>query len=268
MLRKARKHKSGVYETILERWNEDGKYRTSLSDIGWTEEEIIQYDAIELEDHSYVATWQEKSRNGKSWNISLNAKGMQGPLNQRRDLKEEKQKCKRLLDEHTAITGDGNKPISPAQQVRQRLDQQFEGFEEYDYRLELRTGWRFYPSSRTTHSSSSGNKAAPGSQIEAGIRGKHHPGLNSNFFFVQRCHIACRKFNPLAIDGVCRQTDLPRTTFSHAQLLHRLFSVVVRVYSPTLTSMHLHGSSHEAHCLRVAQKHSHLILVAQSRTPC
>ena len=26
-----------------------------------------------------------------------------------------------------------------------------------------------------------GNKAATGSQIEAGIRGKHHPGLNSNF---------------------------------------------------------------------------------------
>ena len=40
------------------------------------------------------------------------------------------------------------------------------------------------------------------SQIEAGIRGKHHPGLNSNFsFFVQRCHFACRKFNLLAIDG-------------------------------------------------------------------
>ena len=28
-------------------------------------------------------------------------------------------------------------------------------FQEYDYRLEPRTGWRFHPSSRTTHSSSS-----------------------------------------------------------------------------------------------------------------
>ena len=63
----------------------------------------------------------------------------------------------------------------------------------------------------------------------------------------------------------CRQTHLPRTTCSHAQLLHRL---VVRVYSHTLTSMHLHGSSHEAHCLRFAKKHSHLILVAQCRTRC
>ena len=41
------------------------------------------------------------------------------------------------------ITGDGNKPIPLAQQVRQRLDQQFEGLEEYGYRLEPRTGWRF-----------------------------------------------------------------------------------------------------------------------------
>ena len=47
-----------------------------------------------------------------------------------------------------------------------------------------------------------------------------------------------------------------------------LFLLVVRVYSRTLTSMHLHGSSHEAHCLRFTQKHSHLILVAQCRTPC
>ena len=40
----------------------------------------------------------------------------------------------------------------------------------------------------------------------------------------------------------CRQTHLPRTTLSHAQSLHRLVLLVVRVYSHTLTSMHLHGS--------------------------
>ena len=70
-------------------------------------------------------------------------------LNLRSDFTEAKQKCKRQRDEHTAINGHGNKPIPPGQQVRQRLDQQFEGFEEYDYRLEARTGWRYYPSSRT-----------------------------------------------------------------------------------------------------------------------
>ena len=56
MLRKARKHKSGGYTTILERWHDDDEYRKSVSDIGCTEEQIIQHDAIALEDPSYVAT--------------------------------------------------------------------------------------------------------------------------------------------------------------------------------------------------------------------
>ena len=39
MLREARKHKSGGYKNILERWHNDEKYRKSLSDGGWTEEQ-------------------------------------------------------------------------------------------------------------------------------------------------------------------------------------------------------------------------------------
>ena len=74
LLRKARRHKSGGYKIILERWHDDDKYRKSLSDVGWTEEQIIHYDdAIELEDHSHVAIKQERSRKRKSLNISLNA---------------------------------------------------------------------------------------------------------------------------------------------------------------------------------------------------
>ena len=132
--------------------------------VGWGTDHSTWW--IALEDHSYVATWQERSRNGKSWNISLNAAGIQGPLNQRSDFIEAIQKCKRLCAEHTAITGDGDKPIPLQQQVRQRLDQQFDGLEEYDYRLEPRAGWRFSPSSRTTHSlrHQIGNKAATGSK--------------------------------------------------------------------------------------------------------
>ena len=150
MLKKARKR---GYKNILDRWNND-KYSISLSDIGWTEEQIIQYDEIALEDHSNVATKQEGSRKEKSLKLSLNAEGIQGPLKQRCDFKEAKQTCKRLYHEYTAITGSGNKPILPERQVRQRRDQQCEGLEEYNYRLEASTGWRYYPSS-TTHSSSS-----------------------------------------------------------------------------------------------------------------
>ena len=80
LLKKARKHKSGGYKNILDRWHNDDKYRKSLSDIGWTEERINQYDEIALEDHSYIATRQEGSRNEKSWKLALNAEGKQGPI--------------------------------------------------------------------------------------------------------------------------------------------------------------------------------------------
>ena len=72
MLRKARKHKNG-YKNILYRWNKDDKYHKSLPDIGRTEEQIIQCDEIALEDHSNVATQQERNRNETSWKLSLNA---------------------------------------------------------------------------------------------------------------------------------------------------------------------------------------------------
>ena len=63
MLRKAHSNKNGNCETILERWYKDDQYRKSLSCVGWTEEQK-QYDAIALEDHSYVSTTEEvESRN-------------------------------------------------------------------------------------------------------------------------------------------------------------------------------------------------------------
>ena len=50
----------GGYKPFLERWHKDYKYRSSLSLIGWTEEQIIEHDRIALEDHSYVATKPER----------------------------------------------------------------------------------------------------------------------------------------------------------------------------------------------------------------
>ena len=65
-LQKARQPKHGGYKTILERWHKDDKYRKSLSEIVWTEEQIIQYDELALGDHSYIATREERTRNEKS----------------------------------------------------------------------------------------------------------------------------------------------------------------------------------------------------------
>ena len=66
MLQKARQPTHGGYKTILDRWHKDDDNRKSLSDIGWTEGHIIQYDKIALEDHFYIATPKERARNEKN----------------------------------------------------------------------------------------------------------------------------------------------------------------------------------------------------------
>ena len=80
MLQNARQPKHGGYKTILEGWHKDDQYRKSLSDIGWTEEQIIQYDEPALEDHSCIATREERTRSEKSWVLSLNIEDVQGQL--------------------------------------------------------------------------------------------------------------------------------------------------------------------------------------------
>ena len=61
MLQNARQPKHGDYKTILERCHKDDNYRKSLSDIGWTEEQIIQYDELALEDHSWYCNTRGKN---------------------------------------------------------------------------------------------------------------------------------------------------------------------------------------------------------------
>ena len=99
MLQNARQPKHGGYKTLLEIWHKDDKYRKSLSDIGWTEEQIIQYDELALDDHSYIATREERTRNEKNWVLSLAKEGFQGLLNQRSDF---------VHDEHVKETSEEN----------------------------------------------------------------------------------------------------------------------------------------------------------------
>ena len=128
MLQKARQTKNGGHNTISK--NE------------WTEEQIIQFDELALEDHSYFATREERDRNEKSWVLKLNEEGDQGPMNQRFDFVEAKREMKRLHDEHVKETSEGNTPIHLVQRSRQRRHQQFEGLGESNYQVDAQTGWR------------------------------------------------------------------------------------------------------------------------------
>ena len=102
---------------FLERWHKYDKYRKSLSDIGLTEEQILQYDELAFEDDSYVLTKEQRIRNRKGW------------ANQRPDFVEAKRELKTLHDEHVKETSEGNTPTHPKQRSRQRRNQQFEGLE-------------------------------------------------------------------------------------------------------------------------------------------
>ena len=162
VLQKARQPKHGGYRTILERWHKDDKYRKSLSVVGWIEEQIIQYDELALEDHSYFATREERTRNENSRVLKLNKEGVQGQMNQGPDFVEAKREMKRLHDEHVKETSEGNTPIHLGQRPKQLRNQQFEGPEVYDCQIDAQTGWRTYPSQsqgnlsrNPTHSSSS-----------------------------------------------------------------------------------------------------------------
>ena len=86
MLQKARQPKHGGHKSILERWHKDAQYRKSLSEIEWTEEQIVEYDKIALKDHSYVAQRSERIQNSKHWALRLNQDGVQQPPSQRPDF--------------------------------------------------------------------------------------------------------------------------------------------------------------------------------------
>ena len=102
MLKKAQKKQCSA---ILDRWYKDYLYRGSLSKVGWNEENIMEYDNIALEDHSYTATREERRRNENSWKLSLNAEGANGPMDQRDVFEDAKEICERPYHEHTAISG-------------------------------------------------------------------------------------------------------------------------------------------------------------------
>ena len=48
--------------------------------------QIKQFDGLALEDHSYVATPEERSRYKNSWKVSQNREGIQGQIKQRPDI--------------------------------------------------------------------------------------------------------------------------------------------------------------------------------------
>ena len=68
MLYKAGQKKHGKHPSILAWWNNDCKYRDSLSRIGWSEQDIMLFDRVVLE---IIHTSQQKLREFETWNIGF-----------------------------------------------------------------------------------------------------------------------------------------------------------------------------------------------------
>ena len=130
MLHKAGQEKHGEHSSIFARWLSDYKNRKSLSDIGWTVQDIMLFDRVALDNHSFVATRAESIRNSEHWILKLNQDGAHQPLNQRPDFAQPKREGKILHDEYMARTQQEYRIIPRSQQARQRQEQTSEGIEE------------------------------------------------------------------------------------------------------------------------------------------
>ena len=103
-----------------------------------------------------------------------------------------------------------------------------------------------------------GNQAATGSQLGAGIRGKHHPGLNSDFFF--NCsEMSFRMLDISSLGNRRRRVDSTSTAhliFSCTVLAQTCFFLLSEC-TVHIDPMHLHGSSHTKHSVCVSHQKTH-----------
>ena len=152
----ARKAKKKKCKSILDRLLKSPRYRKSQTDIGWDEEVCARYDATAAEDHFYIATQAERSRNENSCKLVLNTSGKNGPVDQRDDYQEAERTNQRLYEEH----GKGNTRLHTMDQIRQRRSQQPTGTKEGSERIHPKTGWRRHDHPSTSSSSSSWQAAS------------------------------------------------------------------------------------------------------------
>ena len=96
MLHKAGQKNHGEHSSILARWHSNCKNRNALTRIGLTEQDIMLFDKIVLENHSYVATKAERIRKSEHWILKLNQDGAQQPSNQQPDFAQAKKRMQEI----------------------------------------------------------------------------------------------------------------------------------------------------------------------------
>ena len=108
----------------------------------------------------------ERLQNAKYWILRLNADGPEKHLRQRPKFVDASKRCLKMQDAHLAETQQSLIPIRPQHQQRQRLNQQFEGGENFDFFVDRKTGCRYCrePPGNPLAASSSSTSQWPTSQ--------------------------------------------------------------------------------------------------------
>ena len=142
--------------------------------IGWTEDVCKRLDAFAQEDHSYVASRQERERNEHGRKISLikTAKELVGPLRSRADILAALRKFREVKQEAAEAGRRFYLTIRPDLQIRQCRGQQFQQHKDpttdhkksdlatcsaeqsVAWSADPNTGWIWLPSSASWSSSS------------------------------------------------------------------------------------------------------------------
>ena len=114
----------------------------------WDEELCTRLDRVAREDHSYIATWDERRGYEKNWKLGLSTQGPVGPMKSASDFSEAVQKICEIRREA------GQKidvAILPCLQVRQRSEQSFHKSDTWT--VDPRTGWIWWSSPESSASS-------------------------------------------------------------------------------------------------------------------
>ena len=130
-----------------------------------------------------------KNSNEKKW---LNNEGVQGTTESTSWFRWSKTRIKKTAWWTCERDSERNTPIHPIQRTRRRRNQQFEGLEEYNYKVDRWTGWRSYPSKsqgnlrHPTSSSTQRKQHDDRKSNKSWNSWRSSPGLKGKFLFVQR----------------------------------------------------------------------------------
>ena len=122
---------------------------------GRDEDFCKRLDKIAREDHSYIATWEERRRYEKGQNFCLNTLGSVGPMNSTPDYLEAVRRIREVKREAEEAGHEINPAIRPSLQVRQRPGQPFQKPDTCT--VDPTTGWVWWSSSEAPSSTTSPN---------------------------------------------------------------------------------------------------------------